>query len=177
MSWWKKAIKRRGRQSLSVKGFQFLKEVEGFENKVYKDSAGHPTIGIGHKLTSKELESGYIYMNGISINWRNGLTDQQVIDLCDRDNDIAEAVIVKKVKVPLEKNQFDALVSFVFNVGIYAFKTSTLLKRLNQGHYDAVPYELQKWNKITVKGNKIVSKGLVNRRRKEVAMWRGEYVS
>jgi hypothetical protein len=73
------------------------------------------------------------------------------------------------VKVPLKQNQFDALVSFAFNVGLGALGKSTLLKKLNAGQYDAVPAELMKWTKA---GGKELP-GLVRRRRAEAALWRG----
>lgn len=82
-----------------------------------------------------------------------------------------EDAVDSLVKVPLSDNQFAALVSFCFNVGIGAFKGSTLLKRLNKGKYDAVPYELLKWTKTTVNGVKIDSQGLRNRRNKEIGLW------
>jgi len=78
------------------------------------------------------------------------------------------------VKVPLTDNQFAALVSFIYNVGVSAFKRSTLLKKLNRGDYDSVPVELMKW---TRSGDKY-PKGLKNRRAAEAGLWvRGEFVA
>ena len=78
-----------------------------------------------------------------------------------------EAAVNDGVQVALNQNQFDALVSFAFNVGRQGFKSSTLLKKLNQGLYDEVPAQLRRWNKTG--GN--VIQGLVNRREKEIALW------
>jgi lysozyme len=67
----------------------------------------------------------------------------------------------------LNQNQFDALVSFAFNVGDGAFRSSTLLRLLNQGQYDQVPAQLRRWNM----DNGHVVQGLINRRNKEIALW------
>jgi lysozyme len=71
-----------------------------------------------------------------------------------------ENAVNGSVAVSLEQNQFDALVSFSFNVGVGAFTGSTLLKKLNAGSYDDVPGELMKWTK----GGGKTLQGLVNRR-------------
>jgi lysozyme len=73
----------------------------------------------------------------------------------------------ESVTVPLNQNQFDALVSFSFNVGDNAFRGSTLLKLLNQGQYDQVPAQLRRW----VRDNGHVVQGLINRREKEIVLW------
>jgi lysozyme len=85
-----------------------------------------------------------------------------------------EDVVSSLVKVPLTDNQFAALVSFAFNVGSANFSKSTLLKKLNAGHYDAVPVELMRW--VHSKGNRM--DGLVNRRAQEAALWgKGAFVN
>ena len=79
-------------------------------------------------------------------NPRTGRTYQEEAEeLLKKDIEIAEEAINKYVVVPLTQNRFDALVSFVFNVGVGAFKQSTLLKKLNQGLYDEIDEELAKW--------------------------------
>ena len=89
------------------------------------------------------------------------LTEQQCWDLLDLDLAGSEAVVNDAAKVSLNQNQFDALVSFVFNVG------DGLLRLLNQGQPDQVPAQLQRW----VMDNGHVVQGLVNRRNKEIALW------
>lgn len=85
-----------------------------------------------------------------------------------------ENAVNNLVKVDLNQNQFDALVSFAFNVGIGAFAKSTLLKKLNKRQYDAVPSELMKWTRS--KGKQMA--GLVNRRSQEAALWgKGGFVA
>jgi lysozyme len=106
----------------------------------------------------------------VAVPYASGLTDQQVLDLLSQDVQPAENAVNAGVKVALNQNQFDALVSFTFNVGVGAFSGSTLLKVLNQGDYDGVPAQLSRWNKA---GGKVVQ-GLVNRRDNEIKLWNGE---
>jgi len=155
---------------MSEHGLELLKQWEGFELKQYKDSAGLPTIGVGHLITQSEQASGEIVINGVPVAYANGLTDDQVLDLLSQDVKPAENAVNNGVKVALNQNQFDALVSFTFNVGAGAFNGSTLLKVLNQGQYDQVPDQLRRWNKA---GGKVVQ-GLVNRRENEIKLWNGQ---
>jgi lysozyme len=155
---------------MSEPGLELLKLWEGFKLKVYKDSAGLPTIGVGHLITKSEQSSGNIQIAGVSVAYANGLTDQQALDLLSQDVQPAEQAVNKGVKVELNQDQFDALVSFTFNVGVGAFNGSTLLKVLNQGQYTQVPAQLQRWNKA---GGKVVQ-GLVNRRANEIRLWNGQ---
>jgi len=154
---------------MSEHGLELLKQWEGFKNKLYYDSAGLPTIGVGHLLTKSELSSGKIIINGVPVKYDGGLSDQQVLDLLSQDVNPAAQVVTNKVTVGLNQNQFDALTSFTFNVGGAAFTGSTLLKLLNQGQYDEVPGQLRRWNKA---GGKVVQ-GLINRRENEIKLWNG----
>lgn len=155
---------------MSAHGLQLLEQWEGFKLNVYKDSAGLPTIGVGHLLTKSELSSGKITIKGVPVNYADGLTEQQVTDLLGQDVQPAAAAVNNGVKVPLNQNQFDALVSFTFNVGTGAFNGSTLLKVLNQKQYDQVPTQLLRW---TRSGGQVVQ-GLVNRRNNEIQLWNGQ---
>ena len=78
----------------------------------------------------------------------------------------------KLVNVDLHQNQFDALVSFAYNVGIGAFKESTLLRLLNQPNYNEAANQFKEWNKATVNGQRVVLEGLVNRRKDEEELFR-----
>ena len=98
---------------------------------------------------------------------RDGRADQQALDLLSQDVNPAENTVNTNVKVPLNQNQFDALVSFTFNVGGGAFKGSTLLKVLNQKQYTQVPTQLLRWTRA---GGKVVQ-GLLNRRQNEIKLW------
>jgi lysozyme len=155
---------------MSQHGLELLEQWEGFKTTVYKDSAGLPTIGVGHLLTKSELSSGKITIDGVPVSYENGLTEQQVTDLLAQDVQPAAAAVNNNVKVDLDQNQFDALVSFTFNVGVGAFTGSTLLKLLNQGQYDQVPDQLLRWTRA---GGQVVQ-GLVNRRNNEIKLWNGQ---
>jgi lysozyme len=148
-------------------GKNLFKEWEGLVLHEYPDSGGAPTIGIGHLLTRSERISGKIVIGGQALDYRDGLTEQQCWDLLDQDLDVAENAVNAAVTVALNQNQFDALVSFTFNVGEGAFRGSTLLKLLNQGQYSEVPTQLRRW----VRDNGQIVQGLVNRREKEITLW------
>jgi lysozyme len=156
---------------LSDNGRKLLAEWEGVKLQVYNDQAGYPTIGVGHKLNAEELGSGMILINGDTVAYKNGLTYQQALDLLAQDVVSREGAVNHYVKVPLNQNQFDALVSFAFNVGIHNFSSSTLLTKLNAGQYDQVPVQLMKWVYVHHNGAPEVSQELVHRRTKEVTLW------
>jgi len=155
---------------MSQHGLQLLEQWEGFKLQVYKDSAGLPTIGVGHLITKSELASGTINIASVPVKYAGGLTQQQVTDLLAQDVVPAQNAVNNGVKVALNQNQFDALVSFAFNVGNGAFAGSTLLKLLNQGQYDQVPTQLLRWTRA---GGQVVQ-GLVNRRNNEIKLWNGQ---
>lgn len=120
-------------QVTSAEGREKITLREGRRNKAYLDSKGIPTIGVGH--TGPEVYIGLAW------------TNQQIDDALKDDLQEAEECINKYVTVPLTQNQFDALVSFVFNIGVMAFRRSTCLKLLNERLYDMVPNAMMMWNK------------------------------
>lgn len=152
---------------MSDNGRKLLMEWEGYWNDVYIDSGGAPTIGVGHLLTKSELRSGKLIIGYESVKYHDGLTDAQVDILLSQDLEESENAVNSNVNQELNQDQFDALVSFVFNVGVSAFEKSTLLKCINNGDYSEVPFQLRRWNK----GNGRVILGLVNRREKEIELW------
>lgn len=147
-----------------------LIELEGFKLEVYLDSAGLPTIGVGHLLTQSERMSGKILINGVYVRYRYGLSETEVRDLLDQDLEKFEGAVREALIVQVHKHQFEALMSFAFNVGIRAFQKSTLLKRVNALQWEDVPKQLRRW---VYSGGKR-SKGLENRREKEIKHWQGE---
>lgn len=161
------------RMFLGEAGIEHLKKFEGERSRAYKCQAGHLTIGVGHKLTNLELKTGLITIQGETFGWKKGLTSYQISALLDQDADHAEKVVNQNVKPDLTQNQFDALVSFVFNVGAVAFMKSTLLKKINAKAFHEVPKQLKLWKYVTVNGKKVVSTGLARRRDAEAALWSG----
>jgi lysozyme len=155
---------------MSQHGLDLLTQWEGCELKVYNDAAGLPTIGVGHLLTKSELTSGKINIGGVAVKYTDGITQQQSEQLLAQDLDPTEAAVNGGVKVALNQNQFDALTSFTFNVGVAAFTGSTLLRLLNQGQYAQVPDQLMRWTRA---GGRVVQ-GLVNRRQNEIKLWNGQ---
>ena len=146
---------------------EHLKRWEGLRLTAYPDPGsrdGNPwTIGYGH--TSDAHLKVY---KGLTI------TEAQAEAALIHDAREAETAIKRLVKVPLTDNQMGVLVSFVFNVGIGAFGSSTLLKKLNAGDYDAVPAQLARWNKNDGKA----MAGLTNRRAAEAGLWaKGAHVA
>jgi lysozyme len=143
-------------KQFSQAGIKLVAKLEGCILHEYKDSAGVPTIGYGH--------TGGVYEG-------QRITQAQADELLRKD--LAKFVdrVNKFVKVPINQNQFDALVIFDFNTG--SLGTSTLLKKLNAGDYKGAAAEFDVWNKITNPntGKKVVSQGLVNRRNAEQALF------
>lgn len=153
--------------NISPEGLEAIKRRESCRLKAYKDSAGKLTVGWGHLLTKEEIETGELHGEP----WREGISQ----DLADRvllaDLASMERAVNDAVNVPLVQYQYDALVSFVFNAGAAAFRGSTLLRRLNEQDYLAVPAELAHWKYVTKQGVKVVDAGLVKRRGEEARQW------
>jgi len=148
-------------------GLDSIKQSEGVRSAMYRDEAGLPTIAVGHLLTPSELASGKIQLRSGPVRWADGLTIVQVDELLARDLGVAEAAVDTSVTVPLSQNQFNALVSFAFNVGQGAFAQSRLLRQLNAGDYTGVPEQLRRWFYTAGKP----SNGLKRRREEEVRLW------
>ena len=145
-----------------------IKRFEGFECTMYFDAAGLRTIGVGHLLTKDELSSGKINIQGNPIRYLgHGLTDDQVDALLTQDLEKFIKTIDEAVKVDLNNNQRIALISLAFNIGLEAFMSSTLRRKLNRGDYASVPYELNRW---VWSGGKVLN-GLEIRRSREGEIW------
>lgn len=164
--------------TMSPAGHAFIRLHEGVRAKVYRDTANKPTIGVGHLLTPGDLglrqdATADQIEAAAKLRWPNGLSTAEIDALLSVDLAEHERAVTIGVKVPLAQPQFDALVSFSFNVGTAAFSRSSLLRRLNAGEYAAVPGELAKWNKITdPKTHTLVADpGLTKRRLAEAALW------
>ena len=138
----------------SAEGIALIKKFEGCELKAYQCSAGVWTIGYGH---TKDVEEG----DTIS---KDQAEEMLVEELHEYENYVNEYV-----NVALSQNQFDALVSWVYNLGPANLKASTMLKVLNDGKYEEVPYQMKRWNKA---GGKVLD-GLVRRREAEALLYQG----
>lgn len=141
----------------SKNGIQLIKQFEGCRLKAYKCPANVWTIGIGHTGT----------VNGKPITADMTITELMAETLLAIDLQKFENAINTKVKKPLTQNEFDALVSFVFNNGIGAFANSTMLKLLNQGNFELAAKQFDRW--IYAKGK--VLNGLKKRRAAEKALF------
>lgn len=138
----------------SEAGLNIIKEFEGYSDVAYLCPAGYWTWGWGSR-----------YYKGMEVTKGMKFTKNEAETQLRLDVEKFENVIIKSVKVPLYQNHFDALVSFVYNVGETAFRNSTLLKRLNSHDYKGAEAEFLKWNKARDKnGNKRELSGLTRRR-------------
>lgn len=133
-----------------AQGIALVKEFEGLKLKSYKDVVGKWTIGYGHLILPGEV-------------FTTPITEKQAEDILRKDLKVAEDAVNKLVKVPLTQNQFDALVSFTFNLGAGNLQSSTLLKMLNASNYAGAAQQFLRWNKA---GGKEVA-GLTRRRQAE----------
>ena len=138
---------------VSPSGVDLICNFEGLRLKAYDDGVGVWTIGYG---TTK-------YPNGIRVKKGDTCTLDQAKAYMQNDLKAFEQTVNSAVKVPLNQNQFDALVSLAYNIGSTAFKNSTLVKRLNEGNYNAAANQFDLW--VNAGGKRM--QGLVNRRAAE----------
>lgn len=146
---------------LSDAAVDLIKQFEGFVPNLYNDPVGHCTIGYGtlvHKGNCNGSEPD---------EFKSGISEQKARELLKSEAKTMGDTINSEVKVALNQNQFDALTSFIYNIGTGAFKQSTLLKKLNEGDYTAVPVEMKKW----VKASGQTLPGLVRRRDAEAELF------
>lgn len=141
-----------GNRRINAEGIRIIKEFEGLHLAPYLCPGKRWSIGYGHTRTVRA---------GMKI------TPEQAEQLLNEDLRIAERAVSRLVRVPLNDNQFSALVSFVFNVGAMNFENSTLLKLLNRGWYEQVPAQLMRWNRAAGE----VLGGLSRRRAAEARLW------
>jgi GH24 family phage-related lysozyme (muramidase) len=161
-----RAASERQARVVSSQGVELIKNFEGFSDKLYNDPVGHCTVGYGtliHRGNCDGHSSEQPYVSGV--------TKERAAELLTQEASGFAGTINNKVTVPLNQNQFDALVSFVYNVGPGNFEKSTLLKLLNQGKYDSVPTELRKWTKARQNGQLVDLPGLVKRRVAEAELF------
>ncbi len=141
---------------ITKEGLRLIKEFEGFEPEIYLDAAGLPTIGYGHLIREGEHKM-----------FENGISESAAGALLAKDVWSAERSVLRLIKVPLTDGQFDALVSFTFNLGGGALQRSTLRRKVNREEHAEVPYEFMRW--IWAGGRKL--RGLRRRRSAEAELY------
>lgn len=130
-------------------GKDLIKKYEGCKLEAYKCPAGIWTIGYGH--TGQDVFEG------------KTITQQEADSLLSKDLTRFEKFLNRIIKVPINQNQFNALVSFTYNLGIGALQNSTLLKKLNNNDFIGAANEFDRW--VYAGGKKL--EGLVRRRKEE----------
>ena len=133
---------------ISDTGLALIKRFEGLRLQAYKDPVGVVTIGYGHTKTARLGQQ---------------ISEADAEALLRQDIEEFEHCVRQVVQVPIEQHQFDALVSFAFNLGCGALGRSTLLDKLNDFDYSGAANELPRWNRA---GNRVL-RGLVRRRAAE----------
>lgn len=136
---------------ISNEGIKLIKSFEGCKLQAYKDPVGVWTIGYGH---IKNVYEGML------------------ITMHEADSMFIEEIkeyegYINKIQVVLKQYEFDALVSWVYNLGPANLISSTLLKRLKSGDFWDIPYQIRRWNKA----GGIVLLGLTRRRKAEAFMF------
>lgn len=132
----------------SQKCIGLIQEFEGCQLHAYQDSVGKWTVGYGHTFG--------VYQGLV-------ITQAQAESFLQSDVQKTATLVAPYIKVPVNQNQFDALVSFTYNLGIVRFAGSTLLEKLNMGDYDGAAQEFARWNEA----GGVVLAGLVSRRAAE----------
>lgn len=140
--------------TVSDEGLDLIKSFEGCRLTAYRDAAGVWTIGYGH--TGPDVVPG------------GTITQQEADALLQADVNRFASGVEALVEVPMTQEQFDALVSFAYNIGLSAFGQSTLLRLLNAEDYDGAANQFQRW----VHGGGKVLPGLVRRREAEAELFR-----
>ena len=149
-------------RQITKQGIDLIKRFEGFEPEIYLDAAGLPTIGYGHLLHPGEDKM-----------FANGISEAAGEALLIKDVGIAENAVLRLIRVQLTDGQFDALVSFTFNLGGGALQRSTLRRKVNREEHEEVPAELMRW--VWAGGRKL--RGLIRRREAEGLLYHCNFVT
>lgn len=133
-------------------GLNLIKRFEGFSPTIYICPAGYPTVGYGHLVRPEERER-----------FRDGVTEVWAGELLKQDVRTAEAAVLRLISILLKDGQFDALVSFTFNLGAGALQRSALRRVVNRSAHEEVAGQLSRW--VMAGGRR--QPGLVRRRNAE----------
>ena len=142
---------------ITQEGLELIKRFEGFSPTIYICPAGYPTIGYGHVVRGDERDL-----------FADGIDEEEAGNLLQGDVRWAERGVLRLIDVPLTDGQFDALVSFTFNLGTGALQRSTLRRKVNREEHAEVPREFMRW--VWARGKRL--KGLVLRRELESYRYR-----
>jgi len=138
---------------LSEQGLALIKRFEGFSTQVYLCPAGIPTIGYGHVVRGAMAE----------------IDEAEAVRLLRADVRIAEMAVRRLITVTLSQGQFDALVSFTFNLAAGRLQMATLRQVVNRGAHAQAPVQFARW--VFARGRKLP--GLVRRRAEEIKLYQG----
>ena len=144
---------------LNDNGYNALHEREGLRLKPYLDTRGIPTIAMGNTF----------YLDGKKVTMQDKpLTLREAVKLGRVVSDNFAKQVFGLLKKEVNQNQFNSLVSLAYNIGIVAFRNSSLLKMVNENpNNHLIKYKFMAWNKATIKGVKTEIPGLTNRRKLE----------
>ena len=145
-------------RSVNDEGLDLIKRFEGFSPTIYICPAGWPTIGYGHVVNDQERAS-----------FAEGIDEEAGEVLLRNDVEKSERAVLRLIRVALDDGQFDALVSFTFNLGSGALQRSTLRRKVNREEHDTVPPEFRRW--VWAGGRKL--RGLMRRREAEAQIYAG----
>ncbi len=142
---------------ITEEGLALIREAEGFRGTAYGDATGIWTIGFGHTA----MAGAPVVTTGLQI------TRDEAEKILARDVEQFSRGVTRELVQPVNDDQFSALVSFAYNVGLENFRKSSVLKAVNTQDFDAVPRRLQLWVKA---GGKVLP-GLINRRAAEATLF------
>ncbi len=146
---------------VSEAGYNMVRTFEGYMPFPYKDIAGNETVGYGYMLRAGD---SFTYP----------MLPPDADKILKMTMSAFERDINRFVNVPLLQYQFDALASLTYNIGSTAFKSSTLLKRVNAGRHEDVPNCFLMWNKARIDGVLTPVSGLTVRRQQEANHYAGK---
>ena len=146
---------------ISQNGLDFIKKKEAFRSNPYYDSVGVATIGYG---ATKYPDGVKVRITDPAIS--EAYASEMLLDMIENEY---QKPVQNLVTSNINQNQFDALVSFTYNVGVGGFAESTLLKKVNQNpnDFEEIKYQFSRWNK----GGGNVLQGLINRRNDEITLY------
>jgi lysozyme len=144
----------------SEAGLRFLEQNEGRILRVYKDASGILTCGVGHVVRPED-----------HLAFGESISEELCEMFLREDVGKAEDAISAAVEVELTQNQFDALVSLTFNIGVHGFQHSSVLRDVNSGNLSDEKRAFELWDKDMKHGQLVVDPALLERRDREVALF------